>query len=78
MLIVPFDIDYIEYVVVDYEKTSRDHVDLTHEDVETYDPFVRAVESVLSPFGWDRTDIRQELAGTQKMDLTTYTADGNQ
>ena len=72
----------IEYVVVDDEKSSRDRVALAHEDVETYDPsyyetqLVRAIESVLSPFGWDRTDIRQELAETQKMDLTTFTIDG--
>jgi len=74
----------IEYVVVDDEKSSRDRVALTHEDVGTYDPsyykmqLVRAVESVLLPLGWDRTDIRRELTGTQKMDLTTYTADGDQ
>lgn len=54
---------------------------LGHEDVETYDPsyyetqLVRAVESVLSPLGWDRTDIRRELAETQKTDLTTFTID---
>jgi DNA polymerase I len=74
----------IEYMVVDDEKSSRDRVSLTHEDVGTYDPsyyemqLVHAVESVLLPFGWDRTDIRRELTGTQKMDLTTYTADGDQ
>jgi len=52
--------------------------------MSTYDPsyyetqLIRAVESVLSPLGWDRTDIRRELAETQNVDLTTYTADGNQ
>ena len=62
----------IEYVVVDDEKSSRDRVSLVHEDGETYDPsyyetqLVRAVESVLSPLGWDRTDIRRELAETQE------------
>jgi len=71
----------IEYVVVDDEKSSRDRVALAHEDVEMYDPsyyetqLVRAVESVLSPLGWDRTDIRRELAETQKTDLTTFTID---
>jgi len=74
----------IEYVVVDDEKSSRERVALAHEDVETYDPsyyetqLVRAVESVLSPLGWDRTDIRRELAETQNADLTTYTVNGDQ
>ena len=72
----------IEYVVVDDEKSSKERVALNHEDIETYDAWyyetqlVRAVESVLSPLGWDRTDIRRELAETQKMDLTTFTIDG--
>jgi DNA polymerase I len=71
-------------VVVDDEKSSRERVALAHEDVETYDPsyyetqLVRAVESVLSPLGWDRTDIRRELAETQNADLTTYTVNGDQ
>jgi DNA polymerase I len=68
----------IEYVVVDDEKSSRERVALAHEDVETYDPLyyetqlVRAVESVLSPLGWDRTDIRRELADTH-VDLSDFT-----
>ena len=59
----------IEYVVVDDEKSSRDRVALAHEEVETYDAsyyetqLVRAVESVLSPLGWDRSDIRRETSG---------------
>jgi DNA polymerase I len=70
----------IEYVVVDDEKSSRDRVALAHETVETYDPsyyetqLVRAVESVLSPLGWDRTNIRRELAETRELDLTAFTA----
>jgi len=69
----------IEYVVVDDEKFSRERVALAHEDVETYDPsyyetqLVRAVESVLSPLGWDRTDIRRELAETRETDLMDLT-----
>ena len=72
----------IEYVVVDDEKSSRDRVALVHEDVETYDPsyyetqLVRAVESILSPLGWDRTDIRRELAETQVTDLMDFTLVG--
>jgi DNA polymerase I len=69
----------IEYVVVDDEKSSRDRVALVHEDVKTYDPLyyemqlVRAVESVLSPLRWDRTDIRRELAETQNVELSDFT-----
>ena len=54
----------IEYVVVDDEKNSREQVALAHKEFESYDPsyyetqLVRAVESVLSPLGWDRNDIR--------------------
>lgn len=60
----------VEYIVVDDEKSSRGRVALAHEDVSTYDPdyyetqLIWTVESVLSPMGWDRTDIRQWLAET--------------
>jgi DNA polymerase I len=70
----------IEYVVVDDEKTSREQVALAHEEIETYDAsyyetqLIRAVESVLSPLGWDRLEIRRELAETREMDLTEFTA----
>jgi len=69
----------IEYVVVDDEKSSRDRVALVHENIETYDPsyyetqLVRAVESVLSPLGWDRSEIRRELAQTRTAELTQFT-----
>ena len=69
----------IEYVVVDDEKSSRERVALAHEDVETYDPsyyetqLVRAVESILSPLGWDRSEIRRELAQTRTAELTQFT-----
>ncbi|MCL9813493.1 type B DNA-directed DNA polymerase [Natranaeroarchaeum aerophilus] len=69
----------IEYVVVDDEKTSRDRVSLVHEDVETYDAsyyetqLVRAVESVLSPLGWDRTEIQRTIAETREMNLSAFT-----
>ncbi|WP_246989585.1 type B DNA-directed DNA polymerase [Halorientalis marina] len=69
----------IEYVVVDDEKSSRDRVALAHEAIETYDAsyyetqLVRAVESVLSPLGWDRNDIRRELNGTRVVGITDWT-----
>jgi DNA polymerase elongation subunit (family B) len=33
---------------------------------------VQAVESVLSPLGWDRTDIRRELGEARELDLTAF------
>jgi len=68
----------IEYIVVDDEKESRDRVALPHESIENYDPsyyetqLIRAAESVLSPVGWERTDIRRELAETQDSRLDTF------
>jgi len=73
----------IEYVVVDNEKTSRERVALAHEEIETYDAsyyetqLIRAVESVLSPLGWDRTEIRRELTETRVPKLTAYTNTGD-
>jgi len=57
----------IEYVVVDDEILARP-VALAHEAIGTYaasyyeTQLVRAVESVLSPLGWDRSDIRRKLS----------------
>ena len=69
----------IEYVVVDDEKQSRERVALAHEEIESYDPsyyeaqLVRAVESLLSPLGWDRSKIRREFAGTRMTKLSAFT-----
>jgi DNA polymerase I len=69
----------IEYVVVDDEKQSRERVALAHEEIESYDPsyyeaqLVGAVESLLSPLGWDRSKIRLELAGTRMTKLSAFT-----
>jgi len=68
----------IKYIVVDDEKSSRERVALAHEEIESYDAsyyetqLVRAVESVLSPLGWDRTEIRRELAETRVPELTAF------
>ena len=73
----------IEYVVVDDEKSSRERVALTHEEVESYDAsyyetqLVRAVESVLSPLGWDQTEIRRELTETRVPKLAAYASTEN-
>ena len=69
----------IEYVVVDDKKSSRDRVALAHEAIETYDAsyyetqLVRAVESVLLPLGWDRSDMERELTGTRVVGITDWT-----
>lgn len=68
----------IEYVVVDDKKSSRDRVALAHEEIETYDAsyyetqLVRAVESILSPLGWDRTEIQRELAALEDTTLSSF------
>ena len=70
----------IKYVVVDDTKSSRDRVALGHEEVETYDAsyyetqLTRAVESILSPIGWDRTDIRRELSTLDNTTLSSFTS----
>jgi DNA polymerase I len=56
-------------VVVDDGMSSRDRIALAHEKIESYDAsyyetqLVRAVESVLSLIGWDRTKIRRGTHG---------------
>jgi len=73
----------IEYVVVDDEKKSRERVALAHEEIEAYDAshyetqLVRAVESILSPLGWDRTEIRRELAETREAKVTAFSNSGD-
>jgi DNA polymerase I len=68
----------IRYVVVDDEKSSRERVALAHEETESYDAsyyetqLIRAVESVLSPLGWDRSKIRQELSKTRVLELAAF------
>jgi len=58
----------VEYVVVDDTRSSRDRVALAHEEPDRYDAgyyrtsLIRAIESILSPLGWDRDDIAQRLA----------------
>jgi len=68
----------IEYIVVDDEKNSHDRVVLAHETVESYDPsyyekeLVRAIESILSPLGWDREDIHSALAETEDCRVDSF------
>jgi len=68
----------IEYVVVDDKKSSRDRVALALEEPGQYDPsyyeteLVRAVVSIISPLGWDRSDIRQQLTDTRTTKITSF------
>jgi len=68
----------IEYVVVDDEKASQERVALAHEETDQYDPsyyemeLIRAVESIISPLGWDRSDIRRRLAKTRTTKITSF------
>ncbi|MFB6133337.1 MAG: DNA polymerase domain-containing protein, partial [Halanaeroarchaeum sp.] len=68
----------VEYVIVDDEKTSRERVQLAHENPTTYDSTfyreraIRAAESVVSPLGWDRDRIREYLAETTAASLGAF------
>jgi DNA polymerase I len=68
----------IEYVVVDDEKQSAARVQLAYESLDRYDEefystlLIRAAESLLSPFGWDRSRIRRYLDGTEEAAITAY------
>ena len=70
-------------MVVEDKKSSRERVGLAHEEIETDDAsyyetqLVRAVESLLSPLGWDRTEIRRELAETRGANVTAFTDSGD-
>ncbi len=68
----------IKYVVVDDEKTLRERVALTHEEIKSYDrsyyetQLIRTVESILPQFVWDRNDIRRELNGTRVVGIMDW------
>ena len=65
-------------MVIDDEKNSRERVALAHEDIRTHDAsyyetqLIRAVESVLSPLGWDRSDIRREFSDERDAVLSSF------
>ena len=68
----------INYVVVDDEKSSRERVKLAHETIDSYDhsyyetKLLRAVESILSPIGWEQTKIEQAIDETQTIQLSRF------
>ena len=68
----------VRYVVVSANGRGIDRVRLSFEDIESYDTdwyetaAIRAVESIVSCVGWDRTDIDQYLADTTDTTLGSY------
>lgn len=68
----------VEYLVVDDSKQSAARVKLAYESLDRYDAsfystlLIRAAESIVSPFGWDRHRIRQYLAQTDATTITAY------
>jgi len=70
----------IEWVVVDSRESSRDRVALAYDAIETYDAsyyekqLVRGVGGVLSPLGWDRSNIRRELSSERDIFLSSFGA----
>lgn len=68
----------VRYVVVDDKKDSEDRVNLEFEELSEYDVeyysdlLIRATESILSPLGWDRHDIRGYLSSTRDASIAAY------
>ncbi|WP_144922205.1 type B DNA-directed DNA polymerase [Halorubrum salsamenti] len=68
----------VRYIVVNADGRGIDRVRLPFEDSESYDAdwyedaAIRAVESIVSCVGWDRTDIDQYLADTTETTLGSY------
>ncbi|TYT61406.1 DNA polymerase domain-containing protein [Natrialba swarupiae] len=71
----------VRYVVVDDDTTGAERVRLPFEEPTAYDrewyatAVVRACESVVSPFGWDRRRIRSTRQDGQTVSLTTFHTD---
>ena len=69
----------VEYVVTDDDADGRQRVRLPFEDeVGGYDAdhyadrLLRAAETVVSPFGWNRGRIERELRSTRDLDLASF------
>lgn len=70
---------HVAYVVVDDgARHESERVRLRFEEPETYDAgyyerrLVRACESVVSPLGWDRADVRAALRGAEEVSLSAF------
>jgi DNA polymerase I len=68
----------VHFVVVDDDARGRERVRLPFEDVGAYDAdfyttlLIRACESVVSPLGWDRSDVRRYLTGEENYELSAF------
>ena len=68
----------VSYVVVDDAKDSRERVRLASEELDKYDVgfyrelLVRAATSVLSPLGWQKSDIERELEQYTESNLASF------
>lgn len=68
----------VRYIVVDDDAAGQERVRLPFENVDAVDVgyyenlLERAVESVVSPLGWTREDIRQYRADVVDRQLTSY------
>jgi len=68
----------VEYVVVDDDADGRQRVRLPFEDCSDYDVehyadrLVRAAETVLSPFGWDRSRVERALRASRDLTLASF------
>jgi DNA polymerase I len=68
----------VHFVVVDDGARGRERVRLPFEEVGRYDAdfyatlLVRACESVVSPLGWDRSDVRRYLTGEENYGLSAF------
>ena len=68
----------VEYVVVDDDADGRQRVRLAFEECGDYDAdhyadrLVRAAETVLSPFGWDRGRVERALRETRDLTLSSF------
>ncbi|WP_123533947.1 type B DNA-directed DNA polymerase [Halosimplex salinum] len=68
----------VEYVVVDDGRGDADRVRLPFEDASDYDVefyrerLIRAAESVVSPLGWDRGQIRRYLRDGRDLTLAAF------
>ncbi|SIR86908.1 DNA polymerase I [Haladaptatus litoreus] len=68
----------VSYVVVDDSEGSRERVMLASEELDEYDVgfyrelLVRAAASVLSPMGWRKSDIEEELGQYTESSLASF------
>lgn len=61
----------VEYVVIDDDERLAERVRLPFETIEEYDAesytaeLIRAAESIVSPLGWGRDNVRRFLCDTE-------------